>query len=147
MLVVLIGGCMPAGAEFGGGGGGQYTIPEDMVPDPAYRPRVGDRAVLYGSEEGRILERLPLLKDLTAYDIYVRSLQAKDEERLFELEQQGWIQWAMPGTRLTVLALQDRNHTSAHMASQIQVVGEQNRNQTYWTPADFINRLIRKEPQ
>ena len=42
--------------------------------------RIGDRAILYAVENGHALERVPLLKDLTAYDIYVRSVTAKDGE-------------------------------------------------------------------
>src|SRR5262249_6793242 len=123
------------------------TIGADMVPDPAYQPRIGDRSVLYSIQDGYPLDRLPLLKDLTAYDIYVRSQKARDGERLGELEQQGWLQWAAPGTRVLILELQDRNHTGAHLAAQVKVVDEWHKNQTFWTPSDDITKLIHKEPE
>jgi hypothetical protein len=146
-LMVLIAGCMPAGAEFGGGPGGAILITEDMVPDPAYQPRVGDRAVLYAIENERVLDRLPLLKDLTAYDIYVRSQDARDSERLMDMEQQGWLHWAQPGTRIALLATQDRNHTGAHMAAQIRLTDGVQKDQTFWTSSDYVTRLIHKEPE
>ncbi len=143
ILVVLISGCMPAGAEFGGG----PAIGEDMIADPSYQPRVGDRAVLFGVLDGQRLDRLPLLKDVTAYDIYVRSQQARDNDRLRELEEQGWLAWAAPGTRVSILAISDRNHTGAHTASQVRVADERSKDQLYWTPSEFVTRLVHKEPE
>jgi hypothetical protein len=147
LVVIIASGCIPAGAEIGGSPGSQIAISEDMIPDPSYRPRVGDRAVLYAIEDGHMLERLPLLKDLTAYDIYVRSQQVRDAERLAELEEQGWVQWAAPGSRVSVLAMQDRNHTGAHTASQVRVSDDRFKNGTFWTPSDYVARLIHKAPE
>jgi hypothetical protein len=147
ILVVLLSGCLPAGAEIGGMPGGAIAIGEDMVPDPAYQPRVGDRSILYAIEDGRTLDRLPLLKDVTAYDIYVRSQQAHDNERLQELEEQGWLWWANPGTRITLLAIQDRSHTGARTVSQVRAVDDRFKNQLVWTPTEYIARLIHKEPE
>jgi hypothetical protein len=144
LLVILVSGCLPAGADLSGSPGSQVAISEDMIPDPTYQPRVSDRAVLYGIEDGHVLERLPLLKDLTAYDIYVRSQQARDTERLAELEEQGWLQWAPPGARVSVLAMQDRNHTGAHTASQVRVADERLKSEAFWTPSDYVTRLIHK---
>src|SRR5262249_51173568 len=124
ILLTLLPGCVPAGAEIGGMSGGAPAIPADMVPDPSYRPRTGDRSVLYALQDGYPLDRLPLLKDLTAYDVYVRSQQARDGERLGDLERQGWLQWVPPGTRVLVVDMQDRNHTGAHLAAQVQVVDD-----------------------
>jgi hypothetical protein len=147
ILVALMTGCAPAGAEIGGMSGGQPLIGADMVPDPTYQPRIGERAVLYALEDGNPIERLPLLKDVTAYDIYVRSRQARDDERLRELEEQGWLQWAVPGTRVLVMEVRDRNHTGAHTASQVRILDEAHKDQLYWTPSDYITRLIHKEPE
>jgi hypothetical protein len=115
-----------------------------MVPDPQYQPRIGDRAVLFGIENGSMLDRLPLLKDVTAYDIYVRSRQTGDAERLADLELQGWLHWASPGTRVSVQGMQDRNHTGAHTASEVRLVEAQGKDQTFWTPSDCVTRLIHK---
>jgi hypothetical protein len=147
ILSVFVVGCVPVGAEIGGSSGGQALIGADMVPDPTYHPRIGDRSVLYAIEEGTVLERLPLLKDVTAYDIYVRSLQAKDAERLFELQQQGWLQWVDPGTRVLVLGMQDRQHIGAHTASQVRITDDAHKNQSFWTPSNYIARMIHKEPE
>jgi hypothetical protein len=146
-FTVSVPGCVPAGAEIGGGMGGGPTIGADMVPDPAYSPRVGDRAMLYALDNGYPLDRLPVLKDLTAYDIYVRSRNSGDNERLFELEQQGWLQWALPGTRVSVLDTQDRNHAGAQTATQIKIPDESHKNQSFWVPSGYITRLIHKEPE
>jgi hypothetical protein len=147
LLVILASGCIPAGADIGGSPGSQIAISEDMIPDPNYQPRVGDRAVLFALEDGHMLDRLPILKDLTAYDIYVRSAQARDGERLAELEEQGWLQWVPPGSRVTVLAMQDRNHTGAHTATQLRVADDRLKAQAFWTPSNYVTRLIHKAPE
>jgi hypothetical protein len=79
---------------------------------------------------------------MTAYDIYARGVQAKDAERLLELQEQGWLHWAAPGTRVSIISIQDRNHTGANSASEIRVVDDANKNQTYWTSSDYLARLI-----
>jgi hypothetical protein len=148
LLFLPVAGCVPAGAEIGGLSGGQIAlISDDMVPDPTYRPKPGDRALLYAIEDGNPLERLPLLKDVTALDIYARSTQAKDGERLLELQEQGWLQWAAPGTRVSVVEMQDRNHTGAHMATEVRVIDDTHKGQTFWTRSDYIARLVRKAPE
>jgi hypothetical protein len=147
MIVVLVAGCVPAGAEIGGMSGGGPTIGEDMVPDPAYQPRIGDRAVLYFIENGGVLDRLPLLKDLTAYDTYAHCQQVKDGERQLELEEQGWLEWAPPGTRVYVVAMQDRTHTGARVATQVRLIDATQKNKTLWTASDYVTRLIHKEPE
>ncbi len=43
-----------------------------MVPNPAYRPQVGDCSVLYGVAGKVPMEQLPLLQDITAFDIFER---------------------------------------------------------------------------
>ncbi len=147
MMVVLAMGCMPAGAGIGGSSGSPVPIGEDMVPDPAYQPKIGDRAVLYAVEDGGVIERYPLLKDVTAYDIFIRCLLDRNAERQFELEQQGWLQWAPAGTRLSVMALQDRTHTGARIIVQVRLVDAEQKNQTFWTASEYITRLVRKEPE
>ena len=146
MIAVLVSGCVPAGAELGGMSGGP-TIAEDMVPDPAYQPRIGDRAVLYAIEAGAIIDRYPLLKDVTAYDIFTRCQQARDGERQNELEEQGWLEWAPPGTRVSIVAMQDRTHTGAHMVTQVRLTDAAQKNETFWTASDYLSRLIHKEPE
>jgi hypothetical protein len=118
-----------------------------MIPDPRYSPRIGDRAVLYGVEDGNVLERLPVLKDVTAYDIYVRSVQNRDGDRLAELEEQGWLVWVGPGSRVSVVGVQDRTHTGAHTATQVRLADERFKSQTFWTSSDYVTRLIHKEPE
>jgi hypothetical protein len=148
ILSLFAAGCVPAGAEIGGTSGGQTVlITPDMVPDASYRPKAGDRALLYAIEGGYLLERFPLLKDMTAYDIYARSVQAKDAERLLELQEQGWLHWAAPGTRVSIISIQDRNHTGANTTSEIRVVDDANKNQTYWTSSSYLARLIHTEPE
>jgi hypothetical protein len=122
------------------------AISDDMVPDPHYQPRVGDRAVLFAFKNGAPLDRLPLLKDVTAYDVYVRGSQTGDAERLSDLEQQGWLRWVAPGTRVNILGTQDRNHTGAHTASEVRVLDDQFKDQTFWTPSDYVTRLVHKDP-
>src|SRR4051794_3624204 len=59
ILSLFAAGCVPAGAEIGGTSGGQSVlITPDMVPDASYRPKPGDRALLYAIEGGNLLERL-----------------------------------------------------------------------------------------
>jgi hypothetical protein len=143
ILATMVTGCVPLGAEIGGAS----LLAPDMVPDRNYHPSVGDRAVLYAMENETLLERLPLLKDLTAYDIYVRSKQTRNHEQLTDLEKQGWLQWVTPGTHVIVVALQDRNHLGARTATQVRVPDETHANQSYWTPADHITRMVHPQPE
>jgi hypothetical protein len=147
ILVACVAGCLPAGAEIGGGSGGPSLIAPDTVPDPTFRPEIGSRAVLYGIEDGIALDRMPLLKDVTAFDIYVRSTNARDAERLSELGQQGWLQWVVPGTRVIVIEVQDRHHTGANSATRIRVLDDEHKNQSFWTPSHYLARMIHKEPE
>jgi hypothetical protein len=147
ILAAFMSGCIPAGAEIGGSSGGSALIAPDMAPDPAYRPRIGDRAILFAVEDGEALGRLPLLKDVTAFDIFVRSANARDIERLSELEQQGWLHWAVPGTRVIVIDMQDRKHTGASFATQVRVVDDATRDQTFWTPSNYLARMIHVESE
>jgi hypothetical protein len=144
LLSLVVSGCMPAGAEIGAGG--SPAISADMVPDPKYHPQAGDRAVLYAIDNGYTLDRLPVLKDMTSYDIYVRSLHAGDSDRLFDLEKDGWLQWVSPGTRVLILEMHDRNHAGAQSASKIKLPDSLQKDQVFWAPAHYITRLIRKEP-
>jgi hypothetical protein len=147
LLLLLVSGCIPAGAEIGGASGSAPVIGEDMVPDPNYHPRVGDHALLYAIDNGAPLDRLPLLKDVTAYDVFIRSKQERDNQRLFELEEQGWLEWAPPGTRVSVLDIQDRSHTGAFTVTQVRVLEDRQKTHVCWVPAECINRLIHKEPE
>jgi hypothetical protein len=117
-----------------------------MVADPAYRPGVGDRAVLHGVEGDGRMERLPLLKDVTAYDVFVRGRKARDADRLLELEQQGWLRWTAPGTRVSVVEIVDRNHTGTDTASRVRLVDDGPKGATYWTPSDYVTRMIPAPP-
>ena len=88
-----------------------------------------------------------MLKDVTAYDIFIRCQQTRDPERQQELEQQGWLHWAAPGSKVAILAMQDRTHTGAHMATQVRLVDPAAKNETFWTASDYVTRLIHKEPE
>jgi hypothetical protein len=142
VLTALV-GCVPAGAEIGG----ESQLASDLIPDRTYQPNVGDRAVLYALENETLVDQLPLLKDLTAYDIYVRSKQTRNREQLTDLEKQGWLQWVTPGTQVIVVALLDRNHLGARTATQVRVPDENYGKQSFWTPADNITRMVQPEPQ
>ncbi len=133
-VLLAMGGCAPLGADIGGSG----ALPEGMIPDPSYQPRIGDHAVLF-DESG---DRPPLLKDVTAYDIYVRSRQERDTARLQELETQGWLRWAEPGSRVAVLGTRDRNHVGGESAAEVRLVNEGAKGPVYWTPARRITRLV-----
>src|SRR5438309_1086919 len=66
LLTTTLGGCLPPGLD----GAAAPTQPiGSMVPDPAYRPQVGDRSVLYGVAGDAPLEQLPLLQDITAFEM------------------------------------------------------------------------------
>jgi hypothetical protein len=147
ILVAFVAGCAPAGAENSASSSGSDLLAAGLVPDLTYRPQIGDRVVLYGVIDGIRLDYLPLLKDVTALDIFARSMKARDAERLLELKQQGWLRWAEPGTRVIVIDTQDRNHTGADSASQVQLVDDARKNQTFWTQTSYLARMIRTEPE
>src|SRR5947199_10270575 len=97
-LLVTVAGC-------GLGEIGASTSMQNMVPDPSYQPREGDRAYLYGMRDGYPLESIPVLSDLTSYDKYERAIQADEPLELASLEQQGWLQSASPGAPIFIVRI------------------------------------------
>src|SRR4051794_23622896 len=100
LLLVMFAGCAPLGGELGAS-----TSMLNMVPDPNYQPREGDRAYLYGMRDGYPLESIPVLSDLTSYDKYERAIQADEPLELASLEQQGWLQSASPGAPIFIVRI------------------------------------------
>ena len=140
-------GCVPRAGSSAGCPAASSRSPRTWSADPTFRPQIGDRAVLYATENGGVIDRYPLLRDVTAYDIYVRCQQTKDGERQLELEEQGWLEWASPGTRVSIMAQQDRTHTGAQLITQIRLTDVTQKNKTFWTAVHYITRLIHKEPE
>jgi hypothetical protein len=140
MLLVMISGCMPLGGELGA------STALNMVPDPSYRAREGDRAYLYAVRDGSPLEQTPVLSDLTSYDKYERAIQADDPLELGNLEQQGWLQHAPLGAPIFIVRIHDRKHTGARVAAEIKFTDGPNKGKQVWTPLENIARLKRPDP-
>ena len=138
----LMSGCVPMNLE--PGAGSPAPPPSAMIPDPAYRPRVGDHSVLFGVESGTPLEQVPLLNDITSYDLFERASKPNANQHWGDLEEQGWLKWASPGTRVLVLALRDRNHIGARVAAEVRVLEGPHKGRTVWTPLAYITQF--KQP-
>src|SRR5215213_1803288 len=115
LLLVMIAGCGPMG-ELGASTSGL----QGMVPDPHYSPRDGDRAYLYGMRDGSPIDSIPILSDLTSYDKYERAVHGDEPLELANLEQQGWLQKAEPGSPIFIVRIVNRNHTGARVAAEVK---------------------------
>ncbi len=137
LLAVGLAGCMPL--DLGGGPSGELT---GLVPDPSYQPQVGDRAVLYGFNGSSPMDALPLLKDMTSYDVFERLAQANSSHDMTDMEQRGDLQWSPLGTRVIVLALHDRSHTGSRLAAEVRPVEGPRKDRTVWVPRPYLAKLI-----
>jgi hypothetical protein len=141
LLLVMVAGCMPMGGEFGA------SAAVNMVPDPGYQPREGDRAYLFAMRDGAPLEAIPVLSDLTSYDKYERALSADEPLELASLEQQGWLQNAAPGSSIYIVRIHDRKHTGARVAAEVKVTSDGPlKGKSVLTPLDNVARLKRPDP-
>lgn len=141
LLTASLNGCSPIALD----PGASSSAPPagSMVPDPAYRPQVGDRSVLYGVEGGGSMEQLPLLRDITAFDVFERATKDGDSQVAPDLEAQGWLRWTPAGTRVVILGVNDRKHTGGRVAAQLRILDGPHKGQTDWTPLDYVARFIR----
>ena len=118
----------------------------NLVPDPGYRPREGDRASLYGSHDGTPVEQIPILSDVTAYDKYERCLQTDDPQELANMEQQNWLQYVPIGTSVFVSKIVDRKHTGAQLGAEVRILEGGQKGRTVLTRLANVARLKRPDP-
>jgi hypothetical protein len=132
-------GCMSGTGELGASMGPTVGAVDF---DASYQPREGDRAVLVAREENVILETVPVLGDMTAFDKYERARKAKASLEIQDLEERGWLKWTHPGTRVLIRTIRDRSHTGARIAAEVRILDGQYKNTTAWTPITYITRFI-----
>ena len=131
LAVVLAAGCLSEGES-----------PGARTPDPSYRPREGDEAVLFGLEAGTPIDPLPILGDMTSYDQFERARKANSGFNLKDLEERGWLKWTPPGTRVLVKTIHDRTHAGARLAAQVRVLDGGHKGGGGWVPAEYITRFV-----
>lgn len=139
MAAVLTSGCMPLPAGLGASPGASLG---PVAPDPNYRPREGDRAVLYALEDGTPMDPMPVLGDMTAYDQFERARASKSSLDQHELEERGWLKWTAPGTRVLILSIRDRSHTGARVGAEVRLLDGAYKDTTAWVPIAYITRFI-----
>jgi hypothetical protein len=110
--------------------------------DPNYRPREGDRAIIVAREGDTVLETVPLLGDMTAFDKYERAKKAKASLEIQDLEERGWLKWTHPGTRVLIKTIRDRSHTGARVAAEVRLLDGPHKDATAWTPISYITRFV-----
>jgi hypothetical protein len=142
LLLTMSAGCMPIGGDFGA----STAASLNLVPDPGYRPQAGDRASLYGVDNGTPLEQVPVLADVTAYDKYERFIQADDPVELSNMEQQSWLQYVPSGTPVYLVKIVDRNHTGAQVGAEVKILDGSQKGRIVWTRLANIARLKRPDP-
>lgn len=118
-----------------------------MVPNPAYRPQVGDCSVLYGVAGKVPMEQLPLLQDITAFDIFEAASHANNPRVSLDLEEQGWLRWTPAGTRVLVLKINDRHHIGGRVAAQFRVLDGPHKGRTAWAPLAYVTQFRRMTDQ
>jgi hypothetical protein len=115
-------------------------LAEGLEPDPNYRPKEGDRAQLYGVKNGSILERIPLLKDITALDNYGRMSRAAESSGLGELEERGELTWASPGVRAMLISIRARP-VDRGSAAEVRLLDGAHKNRVAFTSLEYLARL------
>jgi hypothetical protein len=115
-------------------------LSEGLEPDPAYRPREGDRAQLYGVKNGSILERIPLLKDITALDNYGRISRGPEPSGLTDLEDRGELTWAAPGVRAILISIKARPADRGN-AAEIRLLDGTHKDRVAFTSLEYFARL------
>jgi hypothetical protein len=135
----LDGGLLP-GAESPG------ALPANMAPDRSYRPSVGDRAILYGTETDAPWGLVPLLPDITTFDKYERAVASQSSTELTDMEREGVLTRTPNGTRVSVMSLKDRTHVRNRHAAEVRILDGPFKDRTAWTPAPVVTRLIQVQP-
>jgi hypothetical protein len=115
-------------------------LAEGLEPDPTYRPREGDRAQLYGVKNGSIMERIPLLKDITALDNYGRMSRGSESSGLAELEERGELSWASPGVRAMLISTRARPADRGN-AAEVRLLDGAQKDRVAFTSLDYFTRL------
>jgi hypothetical protein len=133
LFLLGLSGCMPPGL----GSPDPSTVPADMVPDPDYRPNVGDRSVLYGVQGGSPMPAIPLLKDMTAFDVFQRYSQEQNSGELAEMESRGNLTWTPLGTRVAVL----KTRSGSRAAAEVKPLDGPRKDQSVWVPLEYVARL------
>lgn len=142
LVTLTVAGCAPTGGDLG-------TAPTltNLTNDPINRANVGDRAVLYGVDNGSPMENIPLLLDATAHDKYERFRQSGTVLALAELEERKELQWTPTGTRVVVLETHDRSHTGSRLAAEVRLLDGPQKDRTLWTPLEYVTRFKAVEPE
>jgi hypothetical protein len=128
-------GCTSVTAEVDPGAG-------EVDFDPNYQPREGDRAILVAREGNAVLETVPILGDMTAFDKYERAKKAKASLEIQDLEERGWLKWTHPGTRILIKTIRDRTHLGARVAAEVRLLDGPYKDTTAWTPISYITRFV-----
>jgi hypothetical protein len=115
-------------------------LAEGLEPDPTYRAKEGDRAQLYGVKNGSILERIPLLKDITALDNYGRLSRGAESSGLSELEERGELTWASPGARAILISIRARP-ADRGSAAEVRLLDGTHKNRVAFTSLEYFARL------
>ena len=141
-LALTAGGCLPSPGDLG-----TTAVPSNLMPDPEYRPNVGDRAVLYAVEKGAVQENIPLVLDATAHDKYERLRGSGTVYDLTELEERRELRWTPSGTRVIVLAVHDRSHTGSRLAAEVRLIDGPHKGCTLWTALEHLTRFKAPEAE
>ena len=73
-----------------------------LVPDPQYEPKVGDVVRIY-RREGRQLKPAPVAFDADGWRALQRSVEAKDNKGIKDLEDKHLVAWLDSGTEIRVI--------------------------------------------
>lgn len=140
LLLIIFGGCSTGGEL------GASTAVNGQVPDTDYVPKEGDRASLYGLDDGVPFERFPILADMTSYDRYERAFDTGDNTEMANLEAHQWLQYEPLGTQVFIVKIRDRQHAGARVGAEVRILEGPRQGRSFWTPLEYIARLKRVEP-
>ena len=110
----------------------------EPVPDPSYRPRPGDHAVVFAAEGPGVI---PVLRDMAAYRIHAGSPDASDgRARLEALRLAGSFK-LVPGCA-GVVVLRFHDGRPGPLAVEVRFTDGPLQGETYFVPAPYVTRLV-----
>lgn len=126
----------------GSGAWADDTKPE-LVPDPDWVARPGDKATLYDDGDGRVF----IARDMFAFQDLVKGLKAKDTDGLRELMDKGKVAFEVSGTPILVIERHENQFIAGGvLALEVRLLDGANKGRVCWIYRASAARLIEKKP-
>jgi len=135
ILTTMLSGCS---MDFMAIGSSQQQA--ESEPDPTYRPKEGDWERLYGVHNGTVMDRIPLFKDLTAHDKFMKGLEAIDAIWIADMEEHGELSWTESNSRAALVSIRERPSVFGN-AAEVRMIDGSQKNRVAFTSLGYFVRL------